>query len=145
MESVKLLSDIPSNFEVVYPENDLVISTLSVSLQQVFLNLYGNAFKYVESEHALLVVDWQSLDEDFITFSVSDNGSGIEARYHEKIFQMFQTLNPRDVYEGSGMGLAIIKKVIEGVGGKIWVESSVGSGAKFIFTWPKNYKYSQGV
>lgn len=137
VEEIKLMSNMPKNFEIQYPDQDIEFSTLEISLKQVMLNLFSNAFKYVEAEQGLITVDWEVGDDDYLTISIQDNGAGIEERYHEKIFKMFQTLNPRDVYEGSGMGLAIIKKVIEGVGGSIRIESSKDNGAKFIFTWPR--------
>ena len=69
--------------------------------------------------------------------SVSDDGPGIALEFHERIFQVFQTLKPRDEVEGSGMGLAIVKKIIEGRNGRITVTSAPGQGASFRFTWPK--------
>jgi signal transduction histidine kinase len=73
-------------------------------------------------------------------FSVSDNGPGIERKYFDKIFQIFQTLAPRDEIESTGVGLTLVKKIIELYGGKIWVESEVGAGSKFIFELPKKIK-----
>lgn len=72
------------------------------------------------------------------TFYVSDNGPGIEEKYFEKIFQLFQTLKPRDEFESTGVGLAVVKKIIDGFGGKIWVESERGEGTTFWFTAPGN-------
>lgn len=144
LEEVKLMSNMPENFEVNTPETDVHLNTLAVSLRQVFLNLISNAFKYGIAEHGLITVNWHDNGGDNIIFTVADNGPGIDPKYHEKIFQMFQTLNSRDIYEGSGMGLAIVKKLVEGVGGIIAVESEEGSGAKFVFTWPKEYSQSRG-
>jgi len=77
-------------------------------------------------------------DEDgYWRFSISDNGPGIEERYFEKIFQMFQTLAARDEFESTGVGLTVVKKIVEMYGGKIWVESKVGQGSTFLFTLPK--------
>tara|TARA_B110000858_G_scaffold193601_1_gene246475 strand:+ start:28288 stop:30189 length:1902 start_codon:yes stop_codon:yes gene_type:complete len=141
IEEVTLLSDIPENFDLKYPETDIHLNTLAVSLRQVFLNLISNARKHGNSEHGIITVNWHDNGGDNIIFTVADNGPGIDPKYHDKIFQMFQTLNPKDIYDGSGMGLAIVRKLVDGVGGTISVESEEGSGAKFIFTWPK--KYSQ--
>jgi signal transduction histidine kinase len=69
-------------------------------------------------------------------FSVSDNGPGIDPRYHAKIFVIFQTLAPRDKVEGTGVGLALVKKIVESEGGEIIVDSRLGEGATFRFTWP---------
>ena len=138
LEEVKLLSDIPENFQIRLPDTDLRLKTFVVSLRQVLLNLFSNAFKYGASDQSVLTVEWHDEDEDFITFTVADNGPGIEPRYHQKIFEMFQTLNTKSAFGGSGMGLAIVKKVIDSVGGTITIDSSLGEGAKFIFTWPKD-------
>jgi signal transduction histidine kinase len=70
-------------------------------------------------------------------FSVSDNGPGIDKKYYEQIFQIFQTLAPRDEVESTGIGLSIVKKIVELYGGKIWVESTPREGSRFIFTLPK--------
>ncbi len=74
---------------------------------------------------------------DVIEFSIQDDGPGIAPQFHKRIFQMFQTLKPRDQVEGSGMGLALVKKVVEARGGTIRIESSEGRGATFWFTWAK--------
>jgi signal transduction histidine kinase len=75
---------------------------------------------------------------DFYEFIVSDNGVGIEKEYHEKIFEMFQTLREKDDEKSTGIGLAIVKKIVEENNGAIQVLSSPNDGAAFLFTWPKN-------
>ena len=70
---------------------------------------------------------------------MADNGPGIEARHFDKVFQLFQTLAPRDKIEGTGVGLALVKKIIELEGGKIWLESRPGAGATFHFTLPRSH------
>jgi light-regulated signal transduction histidine kinase (bacteriophytochrome) len=76
-------------------------------------------------------------EEMFYRFMVEDNGMGIDSAYHDKVFEIFQTLQSRDKVEGTGVGLAIIKKSVEDMGGQIRVESEETKGARFIFTWPK--------
>ena len=75
--------------------------------------------------------------EGWVEFCVRDNGPGIEPEYHDRIFEVFQTLRPRDEVEGSGMGLAIVQKTVEALGGRVWVVSAPGGGAAFYFTYPR--------
>ena len=74
---------------------------------------------------------------DCCEFSVSDDGPGIPRAFHDTVFQMFETLKRRDVVEGSGMGLALVKKIIETAGGRVWIEPSDGRGTTVRFTWPR--------
>ena len=118
-----------------------VMKTERVKLQQVFLNLIHNAIKYNDKEDVQIDVGCEDAGNEW-KFFVKDNGPGIEARYHDKIFVIFQTLNARDEVESRGVGLAIVKKIIEEEGGKIWLDSDKGKGATFYFTWPKMKKVS---
>ena len=113
-------------------------------LSQVFSNLIGNAIRYNDKEQIQINISVQEQSEGWV-FSVKDNGPGIEAQYHEKIFVIFQTLNRRDDVESTGVGLAIVKKIIEDQGGKIWVESTPGSGSDFKFMWPRVKKQKDSV
>lgn len=111
--------------------------TVRTPLALVFRNLIGNAIKH-HHQPAQGVVQITSSDQgDFVKFCIQDNGPGIEPQYHERIFGMFQTLQSRDQIEGSGMGLAIVKKAVERQGGAIAIASTDGGGASFTFTWPK--------
>lgn len=103
---------------------------------QVFQNLISNAIKYMDKPQGLVTVSCQDQDR-FWRFSVSDNGPGIEARYFERIFKLFQTLAARDDGAGTGVGLALVKKIVEQYGGEVWVESTLGQGSTFFFTFPK--------
>lgn len=107
-------------------------------IQQVFQNLISNAIKYVDKPAAKVRIDCVRDDDDdrFWKFSVADNGIGIETRHFERIFQLFQTLVPRDRVESTGVGLTLVRKIVEMYGGEVWVESTPGAGSTFYFTFP---------
>jgi signal transduction histidine kinase/HAMP domain-containing protein len=126
----------PKNFEIVY-ENTLPIITFEETrIRQVFQNLISNAVKYMDKPKGIISIGCTDA-QDFWKFNVSDNGPGIDEKYYEKIFKIFQTLKSRDEYESTGIGLTIVKKIVELYGGKIWVESEVGQGTTFFFTIKK--------
>ena len=107
-----------------------------VQLAQLFQNLMGNALKFKGSERPHVHVSAVELSKEF-QISIKDNGIGIEAQYFERIFMLFQRLHTKGDYPGTGIGLAICKKVVERHGGRIWVESEPGKGSSFNFTLPK--------
>lgn len=110
--------------------------TLKVPLQQVLRNLLTNAVKHHHRADGRLTVEVRDLDDRY-EISVTDDGPGIAPRFHESVFEIFRTLQPRDDVEGSGMGLAIVRKTVESGGGSVSLESDEGRGAAFRFTWPK--------
>ena len=110
-----------------------------VYIEQVFSNLISNAVKHNRSEDPWIEVSGTERDT-YYEFSVSDNGPGIEKAYFDKIFVIFQTLQERDAFESTGVGLAIVKKIIDDHKGTIRVESELGKGTTFVFTWPKTQK-----
>ncbi len=123
----------PPTIKIEIPSELPVLHYEKTRITQVFLNLLDNAIKFMDKPLGLINI--RCTDEDaYWQFSVADNGSGIEEKYFAKIFQMFQTLSPRDEKEATGIGLALVKKIIEMNGGKIWVESEVGQGSTFYFT-----------
>ena len=121
---------------------DLQIGSLPVIrcqrtlMSELFKNLISNGIKFSEAEKPIVEVGCEEGKDEYL-FSVKDNGIGIEEMYLERIFNIFQRLNPREKYEGTGAGLTICKKIVEEHGGKIWVESKVGEGSTFFFTIPK--------
>lgn len=136
VRNVAELLALPSDFEVSVVAPTPVLIVERVPLETVFRNLIGNAIKHHDNPAQGCVRITATLDDAFVEFSVADNGPGIDPAFHERIFEIFQTLRPRDQVEGSGMGLTIVKKHVEIRGGSIWVESAVGQGATFRFTWP---------
>jgi signal transduction histidine kinase len=138
----QLVSDIidslavPDNISITI-ENELpTIELGQTQTIQIFQNLLSNAVKYMDKPQGCITIG--CVEEDgFWKFTIADNGPGIEEQYFEKIFKMFQTLSPRDEFESTGVGLTVVKKIIERCSGKIWVESEVGQGSKFLFTLPK--------
>ena len=107
-----------------------------ITLQQVFLNLLSNAIKYANRERGEVVIAVTE-HPGAHHFSIQDNGPGIEPQYHERIWGIFQTLEARDKVEGTGIGLSIVRKIVESRGGQTWLTSTPGQGATFHFSWPK--------
>jgi signal transduction histidine kinase len=134
-EVIELLAA-PADVTIVLGREFPVLDTERVPLQQVFLNLIGNAIKYRQRASAIIRVDAAMTDGTW-TFSVADNGPGIAPEFHERIFGIFQTLEPRDKVEGTGIGLSVVKKIVESRGGHVTLESAVAAGATFRFTWPE--------
>ncbi len=114
-----------------------VIECEKTRVIQVFQNLLTNAVKYMDKAAGRIVVACTE-DDDAWTFRVSDNGPGIEEKYFDRIFKIFQTLAPRDEFESTGVGLTLVKKIVEHYGGRIWLTSEVGKGTTFFFTLPRD-------
>jgi PAS domain S-box-containing protein len=116
-----------------------VFNTRKQLLRQIFLNLIDNAIKHHPPTEGRIQITCQD-QGDFYEFAVIDDGNGIDPTYHHKIFVIFQTLEARDIKESTGIGLAIVKKIVEIEGGNVWVDSAEGKGAAFHFTWPKQLR-----
>ncbi|RYU81611.1 sensor histidine kinase [Hymenobacter persicinus] len=127
---------VPPDFKVELPDSLPTFFTDRLSLQQVFTNLFSNAVKYHHRGAGTITVRCQENRKDY-EFTVADDGPGIAPAYHEKIFLMFQTLRDRNTAESTGIGLSIVKKIIDEQKGTMRVSSAEGQGAAFIFTWPK--------
>ncbi len=113
------------------------VTTDEAQLTQVFQNLVGNAIKYRRAEDPRVHVSAARDDGNGWTFSVRDNGLGIDPQYFERIFILFQRLHGRDEFEGTGIGLAVCKRIVERMGGRIWVESQPEKGSTFYFALPE--------
>ncbi|HIK06048.1 MAG TPA: GAF domain-containing protein [Trichormus sp. M33_DOE_039] len=112
-----------------------IVMAGSTQLMQLFQNLIANAIKFRSSEPLQIHIGAERLEDEWL-FSVKDNGIGLDPQFSDRIFVIFQRLHTRDEYQGTGMGLAICKKIIECHRGRIWVESQLGEGATFYFTIP---------
>ena len=134
-EVIDLLSP-PANIVVSIDNTLPTVMAEPTRIEQVFLNLLSNAIKYMDKPQGEIRIACSSEDKQW-KFLITDNGTGIELRHFERIFQLFQTLVPRDRVEGTGVGLSIVKKIVEMYEGKIWLESKVGEGSTFFFTLPK--------
>jgi PAS domain S-box-containing protein len=140
-----ILNKVLSGIKTVIKENDATIShdhlpevmADSTQIGQVFQNLIINGIKFHGEETPKIHISAEK-KENYWVFSVQDNGIGIDPQYSERIFEIFKRLNSRDRYPGTGVGLAICKKIIERQGGCIWVESELGKGSTFYFTLPIN-------
>lgn len=134
-DTVELLA--PPNTARVEKKSPLpVLRTERVPFQQVWMNLVGNALKYCKRSDP--VVELSAKDAGrFWEFEVRDNGPGIPPEHQQRIWGIFQTLESRDEGAGTGIGLSVVKKIVEGKGGRAWVESVLGKGSSFHFTWPK--------
>ncbi len=134
-EVIDLLSP-PPHIKVKIETPLPTVSAEKTRIEQVFHNLLSNAVKYNDKPEGLVRIG--GFDEgDHWRFYVSDNGPGIEERNFERIFQIFETCKPRDQSDTTGVGLAVVKKAVELHGGRVWVESEVGVGSTFFFTYPK--------
>jgi PAS domain S-box-containing protein len=123
---------IPDNFNII-TENLPTIHFERLRLKQILQNLISNTVKYMDKTKPVIKIDCAE-EGPFWKFSVADNGCGIKEQYFEKIFEIFQTLSSRDKNESTGIGLTIVKKIVELYGGKVWVTSKPGQGSTFFFT-----------
>ena len=134
-ESIKARM-VESGATMSWPENAPVLGGDPVLIKQIFVNLCENALSYVRpGVPARIVIDWKMTDRT-ATISVADNGIGLLPKHFEKIFTIFQRLHSDEVYPGTGIGLAIVKKATELMGGQVWVESTLGVGSTFYVRLP---------
>lgn len=125
----------PEGMRVEIEEPLPVVTAPVAPLRQVFVNLLGNAIKHHDRATGRVVVSARREDE-WVEFTVADDGPGVPPEYREKVFEMFQTLRPRDEVEGSGMGLALVRRIVESAGGSVVLEGAGKRGAVVRFRWP---------
>ena len=135
VETIDSLSP-PTDVSIDVEPNMPTLQTDRLRLGQVFANLIGNSIKHHGRNPVHIWVTARDAGR-FYEFSVADDGPGIARQYHEKVFMMFQSLAPKDTGIDSGIGLALVKKIVEEHGGSITLDSQEGKGANFRFMWPK--------
>ena len=143
----KVLNEVLFNMGIKIQENQAIITRESLpkicadygQMVQIFQNLIDNALKYRSKETPQILISARKEDKQWL-FSVEDNGIGIDPKYADRIFMIFKRLHTNEEYEGTGIGLAITKRIIERHEGRIWVESELGKGSTFYFTIPINIK-----
>jgi len=129
----------PKNIKVEIDTDLPTIISEKTRITQVFQNLMSNAIKYMDKPEGTINIGCEE-DGASYKFYVRDNGPGIAEKYFERIFKIFQTLHAKDQYESTGVGLTLIKRIVEMYGGKVWLESEVGNGCTFYFTLPQQPK-----
>ena len=144
----KLIEDLIRDLGFIIKENNAkifykdlpIIKADKNQIYQLFQNLIMNGLKYRTEENPVIEISAKKEDSKWL-FAVKDNGIGIDEKYFDRIFVVFQRLHSRDKYEGTGIGLAVCKRIVERTGGKIWVESKLNKGASFYFTIPEGHNH----
>jgi len=136
------MASVPENIKVTVDENMPTIICEEKCVIQIFENLIKNAVTYMDKDQGTVHISFADDGESW-KFSVKDNGPGIPEDQFEKIFKIFQTLQAKDEFESTGVGLTIVKKIVEMYGGKVWPESTIGEGTTFYFTLPKKIAVTQ--
>lgn len=145
-EAVDINQLLPNVIDMVAPPEDITITVQGpfptlhcerTRITQIFQNLISNAVKYSDKSPGHVEIGCEDQDDRWV-FHVSDNGMGIEKCHFDRIFKMFQTLVPQEEMESSGIGLALVRKAVGLYGGQVWVESTVGEGSTFFFSWPQH-------
>lgn len=150
VQTGKLVDDLIAMHNIQNPGATIIRGQLpdivadEMQVMQIFQNLIGNAVKFHGVEPPMIHVGASESDAEW-TFWVKDNGIGIEPKYFDKIFVVFQRLHTQDEYAGTGIGLALVKKEVERHGGRIWVESEPGKGSAFRFTISKEPRKPEGI
>jgi len=128
--------DIPDSISVSLPDELPRIYIGKTRIEQVFQNLIGNAVKYMDKPEGSVEVLCEETESEW-KFCIQDNGPGIPEKHLERVFRIFQTVSREECFESTGVGLSIIKKIVENYGGRVWVESEVGAGSSFYFSLKK--------
>jgi light-regulated signal transduction histidine kinase (bacteriophytochrome) len=147
-----ILSQVLADLKVAIAESQAVVThdplpTVigdEIQLIQLFQNLIGNAIKFCQDKPPRVHISTEQKQKEWV-FEVRDNGIGMESEFFERIFTLFQRLHSRTEYPGTGIGLAVCKKIVERHGGQIWVESTLGEGTTFYFSIPQKRQETHEV
>ena len=142
-----IIDNVIKDFNISISENNVTIEHTEMPvlmvkkkrISQVFHNLISNAIKFKKGDSVSISIEVKERENDWL-FSVSDDGIGIEEKHQERIFGIFKRLHSREDYPGTGIGLALVRKIVESHGGEVWLESEGGEGATFLFTIPKSWE-----
>ena len=126
-----------NGIKINIPQRLPIVKFNPIRIEQVFSNLIGNSIKHHHDPKNIKISVLCQERANKYELSVKDNGPGIASQYHKRVFEIFQTLRPKDETEGTGIGLSLVKKIVEENDGEIWLESQEGTGCKFTFTIPK--------
>ncbi len=133
VQSVVNILVIPESIDIIIDPQLPIVKTPRIYMEQVFQNLISNSVKFMDKEEGIIEIGYTDLNTHY-EFFVKDNGPGIDPKYYDKVFQIFQTLQAKDTYESTGIGLSIVKKIIENYGGEVWIESILSQGTTIKFT-----------
>ena len=138
VQKVIASSGLPPKVNIIMDDNWPTVNSNSILLTQIFRNLIDNAVKFNKKPVKRVELQWRIIGKDDYEFSVKDNGIGIAARQHGDVFKVFKQLHLKEEYKGTGIGLAIVKKAVNTLGGSVRVESKAGRGSTFYASIPKN-------
>ncbi len=133
-----------NNYCEINIPSGLMITTSKVKMEQILLNIIGNSIKHCNKPKPEIKISITNTD-DHLHIVIKDNGPGIDKKYHEKVFVIFQTLKARDEFESTGIGLSIVKRIVVDLGGKIWIDSDGKNGTAFHVIWPLKYLTEQEI
>jgi len=140
IESINKLHPWGDKFTITCDGDMPVLNSPRTPLEQIFTNIIANAVKHHDKDSGKITIT-ATMQDEFYEFAVQDDGPGIPPEFHERVFGLFQTLKPRDQREGSGLGMSIIKKLVEWQRGRVWIVSEKGQrGTAIHFEWPRNFQ-----
>ena len=144
LDMTDLVTDVWNELQVANPDRQIHFKAVNVPagmvdrslIKQVFVNILSNAIKFTRDRDSALIEVGGYEKENEIVYYVRDNGVGFDMKYHDKLFGVFQRLHSDDDYEGTGIGLALVQRIIHRHGGRVWAEGEVDKGATFYFSLP---------